>query len=317
MATEAVNARESAQNTLQSTISEWRKTAFSYPPESFEAAISEFLDYQEARGASKHTIQNYSRTLRAWSTWVREKRYKARLDQYTLGDHAAWLMSMQDSHKGTTVDSYHAIVSSCMVWSFKEGRLPKNPLGNFKKRLAEPPLPKALPWEMVEVHIAQVKSRYAIVQLRDRMVIRLMARTGLRPGEVVMLQRSSVDVEEKRLIVVNTKGRLPRSVYYPDAIHPYMLEWLEASYRQWPNSPWLFPSRAGKQYYVRDLQKAFRDYGVATPHSYRHTWATKAMEEGASLRDIQDVLGHKNIQTTTIYTRIVDARKKAIANLIK
>jgi len=280
--------------------------------------VEEFVAVQVARNRSKKTLTNYRQVVgRSWVAFCLARGIND-VAQYKLAHHAVWLSQLQEKGlKGTTIDLYNTLVRVFTAWCAKQEYITRNPLEDFDRSASEKPLPKALPWSILEEHIGLVKSRYRIVVLRDRFLIRLLAYTGLRLGESLSLRRVDVDLKQRQVRLENTKGREATWQPFPEKLLPYLEEWVEASYREWPNSEWLLPSRTGGAMPTYEIQRAFKRYGIATPHVYRHTNATYLLEQGAGLREVQVMLRHKNVQTTIRYLKIVDQRRRAIANFIK
>jgi integrase len=136
--------------------------------------------------------------------------------------------------------------------------------------------------------------------------------TGLRLGEGCRLQVGDIDRESMRVCVRDGKGGKDRAVL----LSPRLLRILEAYWWSYRPRPWLFirPGTA-KPLPVRSSQRAFKKSVQAagiekqvSPHSLRHAFATHLLEQGTSLRYIQALLGHRNLTSTLIYTRLTDSQ---------
>lgn len=317
MAVIELNQRIPRTTSRKDTSSAQEKDAISQKAGPLVLEVEEFLAIQRAKNRAPKTITNYRQTLGAWAAYCASKGVSS-VAGYRLADHAVYLTQLQNRGlKGGTIDLTNTLIRVFTRWAARSGKVERDPLADFDRRGSEKPMPKALPWELVDVHLGMVKSRYATVVMRDRFLIRLITRTGLRPGEALSLRRLDVDLQRRQLRLENTKGRESAWQPYGDALHPFLEEWLLESARVWPDSEWLFPSRTGKRLRLREVQASFKEYGIATPHVYRHTHATYLMEQGAGVREVQEMLRHKNIQTTVRYLKVVDQRKRALANLIK
>ncbi len=130
---------------------------------------------------------------------------------------------------------------------------------------------------------------------------------GLRIGEVTTLEISAVD-RGRRLLRIVGKGNKERLVPLPQPI----LDDLGRVWRSHHNRRWLFPNRRGNApLSTRVLSRSFADAAAAagipprvTPHSLRHSYATRLLENGVDTRIVQVLLGHARIATTTIYTHL-------------
>lgn len=157
---------------------------------------------------------------------------------------------------------------------------------------------------------------------RDKAMLELMYATGVRNEEVRTATVDNLDIREKTLLV-NGKNSKDRLVPIGDWVMPYLVEYLEASRPKLlnPNNPTdlLFISKNGKRISNGNLGDIIRKYtGKAgtvqkiTPHSFRHACATHLLKAGADIRYVQELLGHSDLSSTQIYTRIdISFLKKA------
>lgn len=171
-------------------------------------------------------------------------------------------------------------------------------------------LPKVLTEAEQEALLDQLNPRYQSPH-RNLTMLRLMLATGLRAGEVVALRPEHIDLDTCRLIVREGKGAKDRTLWFSDEIREAVEEWLERR----PDSEWLFPTRDGGQLSTRYLramvsriaeEAEISEADRVSPHTLRHTFATELYRETKNLRLVQKALGHASIQTTQIYTHIVD-----------
>lgn len=171
-------------------------------------------------------------------------------------------------------------------------------------------LPKVLTEAEQEALLDQLNPRYQSPH-RNLTMLRLMLATGLRAGEVVALRPEHVDLDTCRLIVREGKGAKDRTLWFSDEIREAVEEWLERR----PESEWLFPTRDGGQLSTRYLramvsriaeEAEIPEADRVSPHTLRHTFATELLRETKNLRLVQKALGHASIQTTQVYTHIVD-----------
>jgi integrase/recombinase XerD len=150
--------------------------------------------------------------------------------------------------------------------------------------------------------------------LRDRAVMETLYATGIRRMELAQLRLYDVDAQSATLIVRQGKGGKGRVL----PIHARALHWIERYLVEVrpglltdANEATLFLNDHGQAFRVGQLTEKVKDYflacGIDKPgacHLFRHTMATGMLENGADLRYIQDMLGHADISTTTLYTRV-------------
>ncbi len=160
-------------------------------------------------------------------------------------------------------------------------------------------LPKALARKEVKALINAVKNE------KHRLVIKMLYSTGLRLSELVGLRRSDIDIDERIVRVRKGKGSKERTTIISEEL---LLDLLRHYSRTSFSTPYVFEGRNGG-YSTKTVQKivgaAGRKIGrKVTPHMLRHSFATHLLEQGVSIRVIQQLLGHADAGTTQIYTRI-------------
>lgn len=163
--------------------------------------------------------------------------------------------------------------------------------------------------------------------VRDKAILETLFSTGLRVSELVSLNRDQVNLAKKEFSVVG-KGRRTRIVFLSDSASDWISRYLET---RKDDLPPLFiryngkkpdmSDRSGKSIRLssRSVERLVEKYvkkakltTKITPHGLRHTFATDLLSAGADLRAIQEMLGHKNISTTQIYTHVTNPQLRAI-----
>ncbi len=157
----------------------------------------------------------------------------------------------------------------------------------------------------------------AISNIKHRLVLMFLYYSGLRLDEVRNLKWQDIDFNREITHIKTTKGEKERIVF----LHPKLKEMLRIYGIN--NQGLVFKSQRGGKLSKRTIQKivksAAKKSGIkkkATPHTLRHSFATHLLEAGCDIRHIQKLLGHKNIQTTQIYTHIANKDIKNLANLL-
>jgi len=163
------------------------------------------------------------------------------------------------------------------------------------------------------------------VALRDRAILELLFSTGLRVSELVRLNREQINLKTREFGVIG-KGGKARVVFISTRAVVYMDRYLKS---RTDHNEALFIRYGGKQEVIvendkmrlsaRSIERMVKHYVrlaklpvAATPHTIRHSMATDLLRAGADIRSVQEILGHKNIATTQIYTHVTDARLKEI-----
>ncbi|WP_259114317.1 tyrosine-type recombinase/integrase [Salinibacter ruber] len=147
-------------------------------------------------------------------------------------------------------------------------------------------------------------------------MVRAQLSAGLRPGEVVALRPEHVNFNSGRIDVREWKGAKDRVVFVGKRLVEDLQNWMERR----PESEWLFPTSKGTKVDTSHLRRSVKRYAREagleeldriSPHTLRHTFATKLYRETGSIRRVQKALGHSDLSTTMIYTHVVDEELEA------
>lgn len=170
-------------------------------------------------------------------------------------------------------------------------------------------LPKAISQKDIK-KIFEVTSN-----LKHNTMLKLCYGMGLRVSEIVNLKIADIDSERMQVFIERAKGKKDRYVNLPQSILGQLREY----YLQYKPKKYLFEGQYGEQYSIRSVQQAFKnamkkakikkEVGV---HGLRHSFATHLLENGTDIRFIQELLGHKDIKTTTIYTQVSNKTIKKV-----
>lgn len=294
-------------------------------------ALISFLEHLEVeRNVSQLTIRNYSHYLRRFNDWFTEqgKTDLKDLDMDTLRSYRLYLAHREDEHGQTLskkTQSYHIIaLRSWFKWLVKNDMPVLNP--------EKIDLPKAESKQMKFLNLEQIERLLAVPNLeehsgfRDRALLEVLFSTGLRVSELVSLNRDQVDVSRREFGVVG-KGRRPRVVFLSDRAAMWLQKWLDSREDNWrpvfirfsQHKPDLLADGEEMRLTTRSVQRFVDEYCreaklpvKITPHGIRHSFATDLLFNGAGLRDVQEMLGHKNIATTQIYTHVTQPQLKKI-----
>ncbi len=149
---------------------------------------------------------------------------------------------------------------------------------------------------------------------KHKLIIKILYGTGLRVSEIINLKKRDINFEEKLIKIKLAKGKKDRFVKLPSSISEELENYLKIG-----NSEYVFPSNRNKritkatiQAILRNSAKKARIKKRVYPHLLRHSFATHLLENGTDLRIIQKLLGHSDIKTTQVYTRISQASIKNI-----
>lgn len=268
------------------------------------------------KGVGKQTIANYQEDLKLFFAYFQKAGHdKKTTDDLFPSDITDYMRS--EAEGGLSASTILRRLSTTRnFYSFlaNDGILSED-IPQYEGPREAKKLPVVLSYEEVESLLEQPDlSKDGGV--RDRAMLETMYATGLRVGELVGLTLSSINFESN-LITLYGKGNKQRTV----PISSFAMDYLE-KYIHGPRgrnkghlTPYVFLNRNGKPlsrvYFFTQVKKYAAQAGIQvsiSPHTLRHCFATHLLENGASLRAVQEMLGHANIATTQIYTQVSSKR---------
>jgi site-specific recombinase XerD len=293
--------------------------------------ISAFLEYLEVeRGSSSLTIRNYRHYLTRFLLWLEKQGIKLTLQSIkpeVIHNYRLYLSRLVDRDGRTLsrkTQGYHSIaLRSFLKWCLKNDLEVMAPEKIELPKIAERQV-KFLTGKEVD-RLLNAPSLSTIVGKRDKAILEVLFSTGLRVSELVSLNRDNVDIKRREFGVVGKGGRA-RVVFLSSRAASYLEEYLKARDDNFKplfvrHSRNLAPNLKDNQMRLtaRSVQRILKKYSRkvklpfdATPHVLRHSFATDLLMAGADIRSVQEMLGHKNIQTTQIYTHVTHRHLKEI-----
>jgi integrase/recombinase XerC len=211
----------------------------------------------------------------------------------------------------SSVARYVAAVRSFTRFLAREGILEADPA----RGLRTPSPKRPLPLHLGEADVAKLIE--AAPTPRDRAILETLYGGGLRVSELVGLDRDDLDLR-RGVARVRGKGRKVRLAPLGGAAARALADWLGARPRGQDPRP-VFLNRRGGRLTVRSVHRLIQQCALragvdprATPHTLRHSFATHLLDRGADLREVQELLGHKNIATTQVYTHVSMERLRKV-----
>ena len=269
--------------------------------------VAEYLHGKYIKNLSYDTIANSGGTILAFMHFL--DRQGSSLLTLTRRDISAFVEYEQD--KGLKVVSiiFHLRVIYAFVASLVRQKLIDPELLHHKVRMQEPDaLPKAIPDEDIKSIFA------AVTSVRDRALLILLYRTGMRIGELLQVKVDDIILAKQTILVyVGSKNFEGREVYYSSDAEQALKDWLRT---RDATKRYLFYGRSDKPLsYVAAwtvMRKALERAGLSDKgyslHSLRHTFATEMINHGMRVEVLQKILGHQDIEMTMRYARLSNQR---------
>ncbi len=266
--------------------------------------IKEFIAYLEVeKGYSPHTLACYWRDLRDLFQFLERENFP--FGEEGIRNYIVFLR--KKGYRISTISRRLSALRSFVRFLAMEEGFSEDPTENLFSFHRESRLPFALSVEEMERMLA-LPDTSRPQGIRERAILEFLYATGLRVSELVSLKLEDVDLD-MGYVRCKGKGRKERVVPLGEIAERWLKEYL-SRVRPRTDSPYLFVSGRGKPYTRQGIWKIIRKYArllglrKVSPHTLRHSFATHLLQGGADLRVVQELLGHADISTTQIYTRV-------------
>jgi site-specific recombinase XerD len=266
--------------------------------------LQSFFDDHNAR-FSPETIRSYKIALRQFFSFC-EKNY----DDLKATDIRAWLASLEE--KGLKPRSIHlklSAIKSFYQYCMEENRVKKNPT----LTVHTPKKDDSLPYYLSKRQIALLQE-HTKNDPRDRAIVEALYATGVRVSELLQIRLEDIKWEQRQIWIRKGKGNKERFVLFTHDCSERLKTYIQ---QQKNESVYLFPNNRGGHLSRVFVEKRFQEFTdklgfKMVPHTMRHTFAAHLAEKNMPQSYIQELLGHVNINSTRIYTRLMEHTRKAM-----
>ena len=299
----SVDQMKKLQEVILKTFAE---NAVSKKEISNEEYLRMFLDAKSIEGCSKRTIQYYKVTIEHLL-----KNLQHPIRKITTEMMRAYLVDYQKINNcgKTTVDNIRRNISSFFSWLEEEDYILKSPMRRIHKIKTTKVVKNIISDEEIE------KLRDNCKNIRDTAMIDLLYSTGIRVGELVKLNIEDVNFSERECVVFG-KGDKERKVYFDAKSKIHLKQYIESRTDNNPalfvtlNAPYDRLKISGVEIRIRELGRMLNLEKVH-PHKFRRTMATRAIDKGMPIEQVQKILGHSQIDTTMQYAIVNQNNVKA------
>lgn len=267
--------------------------------------VESFLSSKRLEGCSEKTLHYYESTIQILLNKVQKH-----VKHITTDDLRKYLTEYQNDHKSSrvTIDNIRRILSSFFSWLEDEDYIVKSPVRRIHKVKSATTIKETYSDESLELMRDNCNS------LRDLALIDILASTGMRVGELVLLNIDDINFNERECVVFG-KGDKERIVYFDARTKIHLQNYINS--RNDENRA-LFVSikRPYNRLTIGAIETIIRNLGKqldipkAHPHKFRRTLATKAIDKGMPIEQLQKLLGHQKIDTTLQYAMVKQSNVK-------
>ncbi len=273
--------------------------------QSNESLVESFISAKRIEGCSEKSLNYYKSTIDKMLNSVNKG-----IMHITTDDLRNYLTNHQriNNSSKVTIDNIRRIVSTFFTWLEDEDYIIKSPARRIHKVKSAKTIKETYSDESLEL------MRDSCLELRDLAMIDLLASTGMRVGEMVLLNREDIDFNERECVVLG-KGNKERIVYFDARTKIHLKNYLDS---RKDSNPALFATLrkpynrlkiGGVEVRLRDLGKQL-GINKVHPHKFRRTLATMAIDKGMPIEQLQRLLGHQRIDTTMQYAMVKQSNVK-------
>ena len=277
--------------------------------------LTEFLEYLAAeRRYSPLTVRNYRRDIERFLEWLGTDDAHFDPQSVTTCDLREWIVhrSENDALSAAAMNRELSSLRSLFRWLLRTGAVDRDIAHALASLKTGRRLPAFVPESRMSAVVAECERPGAdFTAERDALIVLLLYGCGLRLAELIAIDRSDLAADLSSL-VVHGKGDKQRLVPVPALVREKISRYLASIDRQNicdSAEKALFLTEKGKRIsrsaVYRTVQRELADAGVQgkkSPHVLRHTFATHLLNDGADIREIQELLGHASLKTTQVYT---------------
>ena len=281
--------------------------------------INSFLDYLKyERNYSNNTIIGYQNHLEIFIEYLSNKGINNinSVSYNIIRNYINFLYEKKYNSK--SICNHISSLRSFFKYLKNNDYVSSNPMTLIENPKLEKKLPKFLFYEDIE-KILSIPDLTTYVGVRNALILEMLYVTGIRVSELINIKISDIDFTNCKIKILG-KGNKERLVMYGNRCKLLLDKYLEIRKNFLKdNNEYLFLGVKGKKINDRVIRSIINELSVKaginlkiSPHTFRHTFATHMLNEGADLRSVQELLGHENLSTTTIYTHVTNERLRNV-----
>lgn len=282
--------------------------------------IQEFMEYiRIQKNYSNYTETNYLIDLEEYEKYINQTKINyLNITYKEINEYIKYLKEVKNLET-TSINRHLSSLRSFYNYLVNKNKLKNNPFKLIKGPKNKQVLPNYMKYNEFEIMVNSCHDDD--LGVRNKVILELLLATGARIGELINVKLNDIDLERREIKVLG-KGNKERIVYFNEHSYVVLTEYLNSSRVN------LLKNKTSEYLFINHLGNHLTDRGVRTiidniikesslnshitPHTFRHTFATMLLNEGCDLKSVQELLGHVNLSTTSIYTHLSNDRIKDI-----
>lgn len=281
-----------------------------------EKLLNRFYDYLLGKNYSSNTVLSYKKDLEQFRLYCKNMDVK-NIDYDFIRDYLKFLYDKKYSSK--SISRHISSLKSFFKFLMLNDTIKTNPMILISSPKVEKKLPNYLNYNDLET-ILSIPDKNEVLGLRNALILELLYSCGVRVIELVNIKLSDIDFGNNRILILG-KGNKERFVLYGNVCSSLLNDYINKSRAILlkGENEYLFLNKFGDKITDRAIRMIVDDVIKKSslklkisPHTFRHTFATHLLNEGADLKIVQELLGHENIATTGIYTHVSNERLRNV-----
>lgn len=278
--------------------------------------LDKFYDYLLGKNYSLNTISSYKKDLEQFRLYCKNVDIQ-KVDYDFIREYLKFLYDKKYTSK--SISRHISSLKSFFKFLMINGIIKSNPMILISSPKVEKKLPNYLNYNDLET-ILSIPDKNDILGLRNALILELLYSCGVRVSELVNIKLSDIDFSNNRILILG-KGNKERYVLYGSVCANLLTDYISKSrcLLLKKENDYLFLNKFGNKITDRAIRMIVDDVIKKSslklkisPHTFRHTFATHLLNEGADLKIVQELLGHENIATTGIYTHVSNERLRGV-----
>ena len=278
--------------------------------------LNDFYEYLTLKNYSNNTVSSYKKDLTQFYDYSKNRNIND-IDYEFIRSYLFFLYDKKYTSK--SISRHISSLKSFFKYLMKNEIIKTNPMLLISNPKVEKKLPNYLNYKDLET-ILSIPDKNDVLGLRNALILELLYSSGIRVSELVNIKLSDIDFINRRIIILG-KGNKERVVLYgklcSDLLNNYINKSRSLLIKE--DNEYLLLNKFGNKITDRAIRMIID--GIikksclklrVSPHTFRHTFATHLLNEGADLKIVQELLGHENISTTGIYTHVSNERLRRV-----
>ena len=280
--------------------------------------IQEFITYlRDDKKSSANTEASYRRDLQKAAAFFEEQKITD-VRNITATNIRSYLLYLEKQNfSSATVSRNVASLHAFFHYLFRLRKIEEDPSEKLRPPKVEKKMPVVLSVEQIE-KLMQQPNQETVKGIRDKAMLEMLYATGIRVSELINLKLSDINLQLSYIICRDRERMIPFSdaarkslQAYLGIARPKLVEGCDCQY--------LFPNCSGKQMSRQGFWKLLKGYATEagirddiTPHTLRHSFAAHLLQNGANVRDVQQMMGHSDVSTTQMYVQMNIERMRSV-----